>query len=65
MSRSQQTKSQPKDENYIFAGGRYKGFSVKEVLEVNAGYILWLQEQTDMDFHHDIISKAEDTPTQT
>jgi hypothetical protein len=65
MSRSQQTKSQPKDENYIFAGGRYKGFSVKEVLEVNAQYILWIAANTDLDFVHTVIEAAEDTPTQT
>lgn len=66
MSRSSPPPKQPpRTKDYVFAGGKYKGFTVAEVLDLNAGYILWLQANTDMDFDHTVIEAAEEMPIQT
>ena len=64
MSRSQQQpKREPiQDKNFVMPFGRYKGETLGDVLEVNSAYILWLHENTDMDFHYTIIEEAETIP---
>lgn len=56
---------EPKGFDYVFKGGRYAGCSVRDVLDCNSGYILWLQNNTDIDFHHEVIDEAENAPMQT
>ena len=56
---------EPKGFDYVFKGGRYAGMSVQQLVEHNPGYILWLQEHTDLDFHHEVIELCEERPIQT
>jgi hypothetical protein len=60
MSRSQQRPPSTRGETYIFKGGKYAGHSVADVIDADPGYLLWLQKNTDMDFDHTVIDRAEE-----
>ena len=39
--------------------GRYKGFTIKEILEDQPHYLTWLSENTDFDIDHKILDLVE------
>lgn len=61
MGRSEkQPVRQPKELDYVFRSGKYQGRSVKEVIDGDPNYILWLARNTEIDFDHKVIEKAEE-----
>jgi hypothetical protein len=42
--------------------GKFEGETVQDILDNDPGYIVWLQENTDYDFHHTILDEAEAGP---
>lgn len=59
MSRSnQQRLITISDRKYVMQFGRYKGESIQDILDNDPLYLVWLQENTDLDFHHELIEEA-------
>jgi hypothetical protein len=59
MSLSQMKKVEPiRDREWVFPWGKWRGTSLDEVITDDPDYILWLQSNTDMDFHADIIDEC-------
>ncbi len=53
------------DRNYKIPFGAFKGKTIQEVLDSeNPGYILWLNENTNLDFHYTILDEAEGVGSQ-
>ena len=46
---------------YTFRSGKYQGKTAKEVAENDPNYLLWLANNTDLDFDHSVIELAEET----
>ena len=48
------------DRNWKLPFGAFKNRTIQEVLDSeNPGYILWLNENTELDFHHTILDEAD------
>lgn len=60
MGRSQQQVKQSLGLDHVFQSGKYKGFTVGEVVADDPNYIIWLHEKTDADFSHIVIEEAEE-----
>lgn len=57
----EQRPSEPiRDPNWKLPFGRWKGFAISEVMEHDAGYVLWLIDNTDIDLHADLLETARD-----
>lgn len=67
MSRSsaRQPKQPITDRRYVMTFGKYKSESVQDILDNDPLYIVWLQDNTDMDFHHTILEEAAEGPRHT
>lgn len=51
-----------RDRNWIMPFGKFKGTSLSEIIENDPQYIVWLQGNTDLDFHSDIMDEIETDP---
>jgi len=47
------------DKAWVFPFGKNQGESLQDVLDTDPDYVLWMAENTDLDFHADIIDEAE------
>lgn len=63
MSRSSKPPEQKviNSTSYVFSFGKYKGMNIEMVLKIQPDYILWMQDNSLLDFDHKIIDLAEDT----
>ena len=60
MSRSQQVKREPiSDRNHVMTWGKYKGFSIAEIIENEPGYLEWLCENTEFELDHKLMDEVE------
>lgn len=60
MSRSQQQKREPiTDRNYVFTWGKYKGFSIAEIIDTEPSYLEWLCNNTDFELGHILMDEVE------
>jgi hypothetical protein len=48
-----------KDYDCVFPFGKYKYFTIKEVININPSYIIWLKEKDIVVFSDEIIRNAE------
>ena len=46
--------------SHKFKFGKYKGWTVKEVLEEDSGYILWCDQNSVVSFSEKILDEAEE-----
>lgn len=53
------------DRNYVLRFGRYRGDTLQDVLDNDPFYIVWLSDNTDMDFSWDILEEAQQGPRHT
>lgn len=61
MGRSSPSRESPtKGLDYVFRSGKYQGKSVKEIVEGDPNYILFLHKNTPIDFHISVIEAAEE-----
>lgn len=63
MSRSnpQQFKEEPiRDKTWVFPFGKYRGFSLDDVIYADPLYVLWAARNTTLDFHSSIIDEIEE-----
>lgn len=61
MGRSSPSRESPtKGLDYVFRSGKYQGKTVKEIVEGDPDYILFLHNKTPIDFHISVIEAAEE-----
>lgn len=47
-----------RDRNWIMPWGKHKGTPLSELIEHDPQYIEWLQHNTDLDFHSDVLDEV-------
>ena len=47
-----------RDINFRMPFGKYRGESVESILRTDPGYLVWVHENTDLEFHADIHDEA-------
>lgn len=58
-SQNQQRREPITDRRFILGFGRYKGYSVDDILDADPGYLVWLTENTDFELGYDLLDEAE------
>ncbi len=53
-----------RDLKWIIPFGKWQGTALEDVIEHDSQYIVWLLNNTDLDFHADILDLAERTVEQ-
>lgn len=48
-----------RDKNWVMPFGKHKGTPLHELMVHDPGYIQWLQNNTSLDFHSDIMDEVE------
>ena len=62
MSRSNQQPQRREpitDRNHVMTFGRYKGFSIGEIIENEPSYLEWLTKNTDFELDHKLMDEVE------
>lgn len=68
MSRSNHTVRKPQmitDRNAVLTFGKYRGETIQDILDNDPLYIVWLSDNTDLDFHWEILETAQQGPKHT
>lgn len=47
-----------RDRNWLMPFGKHKGTPLSELIEHEPNYVEWLQQNTDLDFHSDIMDEV-------
>lgn len=51
-----------RDRNWIMPFGKFKGTPLSEIIENDPQYLIWLVDNTDLDFHSEIMDEIESGP---
>ncbi|MGYP001338022402 len=48
-----------RDRNWVMPFGKFKGLALSEIIENDPQYLVWLVDNTDLDFHSEIMDEAQ------
>lgn len=48
-----------RDRNWIMPFGKFKGLALSEIIKNDPQYLVWLVDNTDLDFHSEIMDEVE------